>query len=72
MEDRLPWPRGTAAAALGFVIAAWCVGFALLWFDNTLGWLALAIAAWLTAGLIYSVLRGPASAVSEGLDGSDA
>lgn len=57
MEDRLPWPRRTAVAALGFLGLVWLLSLALLGLGSPIGGLLAAIATWLTAGLLHSAGR---------------
>lgn len=68
MDDRLPWPRRQALAALIFVGAAWLLGALLLVAlpGPAVGATVLAIALWLTFGLVYSALRAPAGREGEG------
>lgn len=57
MDERLPWPPRTTMAAFGLVIVVWTLGFVLLLAGSSVGWLAAFIATWLTAGLVYTLLR---------------
>lgn len=62
MDDRLPWPRRTAVAALGFLGLVWLISFALLGLGSPIGGLLAFIASWLTAGLLHSAGRNPEEA----------
>jgi ABC-type molybdate transport system permease subunit len=48
------WSSRTKLLALLFVLAPWVVGLVMLAGGNSLGWLPTLLAAWLTAGLVYS------------------
>ncbi len=59
MEERMPWSARTATAALLFVGLTWLIGFGLAAAGSPLGGLMIALATWLTAGLIYTAWRAP-------------
>jgi len=64
VDERLPWPARTAAAALGLITVVWLVGFVLLWQASSLGWLAVGLGTWLTIGLVYAAWRAPSGEAS--------
>lgn len=63
MEDRMPWSTWAAVAVLALVTLTWVLGFVLLWMGASVGLLVLFLAAWLSMGALYTVLRGPAEEV---------
>lgn len=58
MNDRLPWSTRGALGVLLLVFGGWLAGFALLALGSSLGWLGLGLAAWMTVGLLATVVRG--------------
>jgi hypothetical protein len=57
MDEQLPWPPRTTMAAFAVVVLAWTLTFLLLLAGSSLGWLATFLAAWLTFGWVYTLLR---------------
>lgn len=66
MEDRLPlpWPPRTAVAVLILVGLVWLVGLGLALASALLGGLVIALALWLTVGLICTAWRSPRRSAS--------
>jgi len=57
MNERMPWPPRTAVAVVALIGAIATLGFALLALGSPVGGLAVALAGWLSAGLLYTVWR---------------
>lgn len=66
MDERMPWPTWTAAAALGLVFGVWLVGLVGLMMGAGVGWLWIALGGWLTAGMLYTALRYPGDSPNGG------
>jgi len=61
----MPWPPRTAMAVLILLGLVWLAGFGFLATGRLLlGGLTGGVAAWLSVGLIYTVLRTPERNVS--------
>lgn len=60
----LPWPPRTAVAVLILVGLVWLVGFGLAVAGSLIGGLVIALAAWLTLGLICTAWRSPRRSAS--------
>ena len=58
MNDRMPWSSRTALAAMLFVALVALVGFGLVLFGNSLGWLCLFLATWFVLGMVATAYGG--------------